>query len=100
MRGLGAPALDLYDYFVRQLQADLEGMPSDAACYAQSSRPITRAPALDLYDDFVCQLRLEADLDWFYTVVVKRSDPTEDHLGMPSDAKLGKGGGVGGREDM
>ena len=43
-RDSGMQALDLHDDFVRQLEADLEGMPGDAACYAQSSI-IRRGPA-------------------------------------------------------
>ena len=56
------------------------GKPSDAACCAQSLRPSASAPALDLYDEFVREF--EAGLAWFDAVVVKKSNPTGDHLGM------------------
>jgi hypothetical protein len=62
----------------------LSERPSDATCCAQSSRPSANAPALDLYDDFL--LELEAGLAWFDAVVVKKSNPTEDLLGMLSGA--------------
>ena len=84
MRGLGAPPLDLHNKFVCPLEDDLRERPSDATCCAQSSRPSASAPALDLYDDFLREL--EAGLAWFDSLVVKKSNPTEDHLGMLSDA--------------
>jgi hypothetical protein len=58
----------------------LSERPSDATCCAQSSKPSASAPALDRHGEFL--LELEAGLAWFDAVVVKKSNPTEDHLGM------------------